>query len=70
MIRLFFSQGLVSTPYKDENALQSAIATVGPISVGIDASHSSFSRCYNCWLWYSRWTRLLYCQKFMGNIMG
>jgi cathepsin L len=42
MIRIFFSQGLVSIPYKDENALQSAIATVGPISVGIDASHSLF----------------------------
>jgi cathepsin L len=42
MIRLFFAQGLVRIPYQDENALQSAIATVGPISVVIDASHSSF----------------------------
>ncbi|CAF0935773.1 unnamed protein product [Adineta ricciae] len=34
--------GFFDIPSRDENALQSAIATVGPISVAIDASQSSF----------------------------
>ncbi len=34
--------GFVDITSKDENALQQAVANLGPISVAIDASHSSF----------------------------
>jgi cathepsin L len=34
--------GLIDIPSKDESALQQAVANLGPISVAVDASHSSF----------------------------
>lgn len=34
--------GFIDIRSKDESALQEAVATIGPISVAIDASHNSF----------------------------
>ncbi len=34
--------GFTDVPQGDENALQSAVATVGPVSIAIDASQPSF----------------------------
>lgn len=34
--------GFVDVTQFDESALQEAVATIGPVSIGIDASHGSF----------------------------
>ena len=34
--------GYVDVPHGDESKLQEAVATIGPVSIAIDASHTSF----------------------------
>ena len=45
--------GFIDVKKKDENALQQAIDTVGPVSVAIDASQPSF-QFYSTGLYYDR----------------
>jgi cathepsin L len=44
--------GFVDVKSKDENELKNAVATVGPISVAIDASHITF-QLYSHGVYYS-----------------
>ena len=54
--------GYVDIPSGDEQALQAAVATIGPISVAIDATHPSF-QSYRSGVYYEP-----YCGSGLRNL--